>query len=198
MRFSVLMLSSFNKVPSCSINPSLVDLNVSRGHISSLTSVFYVSVQTISESCISSDTHHFKNFTSSFLSFSVCWTCFECTYASSVDACRHGAQNYSSRHQHTTRHHETHRGASGVLAVSGAGKKHTVWLSLKTSCWYYRWVPTVTRVVLWSGTEGRKSINTTAGFVLSLRTEKCLSRRLFLSVRRSRRDPGSWRTETCL
>lgn len=123
MRFSVLMLSSFNKVPSCLINPSLVDLNVSRGHISSLTSVFYVSVQTISESCISSDTHHFKNFTSSFLSFSVCWTCFECTYASSVDACRHGAQNYSSRHQHTTRHHETHRGASGVLAVSGAGKK---------------------------------------------------------------------------
>ena len=41
------------------------------------------------------------------------------TYVSSVDAWRDGAQDCGARHQHTARHHEAHRGASGVLAASG-------------------------------------------------------------------------------
>lgn len=37
---------------------------------------------------------------------------------------RFGAQACSTHRQHTTCHHETHRGASGLLTASASGKNH--------------------------------------------------------------------------
>lgn len=40
---------------------------------------------------------------------------------SATDSCGCSTQDCSSHHQHTTRHHEAHRGASSLLAASGTG-----------------------------------------------------------------------------